>query len=140
MPTTARFQKVNVYTRGDNYTALRILEQDISETCCNMGNSLGCLGCSSGSIASCKGRLPSYIHYFIYLVEARIEHDESVATQDFAVSLLRQMEYDKLLFKVNELGNECILLAKQDRVTESYHKLHRMVSEVLVSLKPSDTR
>jgi len=110
---------------------LEKLQNDLNETCRNLSTTKNCQSCSKELVACCKGRLSSYAHDFICLVEERMLQDELEAEQDPIGLLSCQVNHDKLWSKVNNLAEGSVSLARTGSVAEGYSKLHGVISDIL---------
>ena len=119
----------------EEHARLERLLHGLHETCCNLDKLLSCQGCDSGELASCLGRLPSYIHDLIDHVDKHFYHEESIISGTLDVTVkndyfkLHQQTHDSMVQELNSMLGECHLLKDMEKTDESYHHLYKKFSD-----------
>src|SRR5664279_3808271 len=118
------------------HARLEGLLHDLHDNCCNLDNLLSCQGCSSEKLASCRGRLPSYIHDLIDLVDMHFYHEESImlsrpqVTEKYEYFRIHHQAHIDIMQKLNALVGECSSLDMQGNTAESYRQFYKKLSNL----------
>lgn len=120
----------------EEHVRLGRLLHDLHETCSNLDNLLSCQGCESGKLASCRGRLPSYIHDLIDLVDMHFYHEESIMLSRPQVALgykyfrTHRQAHDSIMQELKSIVGECSSLDKLEKTAEGYRHLYKKLSDL----------
>ena len=120
----------------EEHNRLGMLLRDLHGTCCNLDNLLNCHGCDSAKLASCRGRLPSYIHDLIDLVDMHFYHEESIMLGRPQVTVgneyfrIHKQAHDNIMQELKSIAGECNSLAKLERIAEGYRHLYKKLSDL----------
>jgi len=120
----------------EEHARLERLLHDLRDTCCNLDNLLSCQSCSSGKLASCRGRLPSFLFDVIDLSSRHYSHEESImlsrpnVTENYEYFHMHQQAHADIMQKLNTLVDECSSLDKQENTDESYRQLFKKLSDL----------
>ena len=139
---TIQVQSVNKLTPADyllieeEHARLERLLRDLYDTCCNLDNLLSCQGCSSAKLASCRGRLPSYIHDLIDLVDMHFYHEESIMLSRPQVTVgneyfrIHKQAHDGIIKELKLIVGECSSLDKLEKTAEGYRHFYKKLSDL----------
>ena len=120
----------------EEHARLGRLLHDLHETCCNLGNLLSCHSCGSEKIASCRGRLPSYIHDLIDLIDMHFYHEESImlsrpqVTVEYKYFRTHRQAHDNIMQELKSIAGECNSLDKLERTAEGYRHFYKKISDL----------
>jgi len=120
----------------EEHVRLGKLLHDLHETCCNLDNLLSCHSCSSAKIASCRGRLPSYIHDLIDLIDMHFYHEESImlsrpqVTVEYKYFRTHRQAHDNIMQELKSIAGECNSLDKLERTAEGYRHFYKKISDL----------
>jgi len=120
----------------EEHPRLERLLHGLQETCCNLDNLLSCQGCDSGKLASCRGRLPSYIHDLIDLVDMHFYHEESIMLSRPQVKAgyehfrLHRQAHANIMRELNSMVSEYSSVDKLEKKYESYRKFYKKLSDL----------
>jgi hemerythrin len=110
---------------------------DLDATCCNLNNSLDCQHCGTGKLASCRGRLPSFMHHVVELADKHFYHEESImlsrpnVTEDYSYFRIHQQAHEDIMKKLIALRGECALLDSRGNTAEGYRQFYKNLSHLL---------
>lgn len=110
---------------------------DIQDTCCNLDNSLTCQSCSTGKLASCRGRLPSFLHDVIDLADKHFYHEESImlsrphVTEEYNYFRIHHQAHEDIMRKLYALCGECASLDSRGNTAEGYRQFYKKLSNLL---------
>jgi len=120
----------------EEHARLKGLLHDLHDTCCNLDNLLSCQSCSSEKFASCRGRLPSYIHDLIDLVDMHFYHEESImlsrpqVTVKYEYFRIHKQAHDSIMQELNSIVGECFSLDKLEKTAEGYRHFYKRLSDL----------
>ena len=110
---------------------------DIRDTCCNLDNLLNCQSCSSEKLASCRGRLPSFLHDVIELADKHFYHEETIMlsrphiTEEYEYFRIHHQAHEDIMKKLIALRGESSSLDKQGNTAEGYRLFYKKLSDLL---------
>src|SRR3972149_7675247 len=120
----------------EEHARLERLLHDLRDTCCNLDNLLSCQSCSSGKLASCRGRLPSFLYDVIDLSGNHYYHEESImlsrphVTEEYEYFRTHHQAHVDIMQKLNALVGECSSLDNQGSTAEGYRQFYKKLSDL----------
>ena len=120
----------------EEHNRLGMLLRDLHGTCCNLDNLLNCHGCDSAKLASCRGRLPSYIHDLIDIVDMHFYHEESIMLSRPQVTVgneyfrIHKQAHDSIMQELKSIVGECSSLDKLEKTAEGYRHFYKKLSDL----------
>lgn len=109
--------------------------RDLRETCAEFESGADCHGCSKELLATCQGRLVSFIYDFLDLTVEHFEHEEAIlqhlSVQDDDTHFLsHRAEHARLLRIVHTLAQDAAKLNMQGLSAEAIRLLYRRIGEL----------
>ena len=121
----------------EEHLRLHELLDNLRATCCNLGNQLGCQGCSSEKLAACKGQLTSSFHNLVYLSDNHFFHEESIMrnwpriAEEYEQFHRHRQAHAGIMVALHQTVSECAVLDGQGETAEGYRRLYTRMSELL---------
>lgn len=120
----------------EEHARLEQFWHDLRETCTEFESGVDCRGCSQDLLATCQGRLVSFIYDFLDLTAEHFEHEEAIlrrllpSPDDDVHVHAHQMEHVRLLRVVHDLAREAARLNTQGLSAEAIRLLYRKICEL----------
>jgi hemerythrin len=108
----------------------------IHETCCFIEGENSCNNCGREKMASCSGRLTSFLIDIINVAEEHFDHEEKIMlkrSSDIANNtyfIAHQKAHDKILLQLESLGKDCHAFDKAGNTVEAYRFLYRQLGDI----------
>lgn len=108
---------------------------DLCSTCCHFLSKLDCVHCNHETMATCQGRLPSFLFDFHDFVSEHIDNEESIMehtlpADEFGDYLkAHQKEHVQLLREVRDMIDDAYRLGRQGNVAAAIRQFHALITE-----------
>ncbi len=111
---------------------------DLHDTCdcSNLDKLPDCQSCGHEKMASCQGRLPSYLFYVIDLVTKHFDHEETImlsrphVTEVYEYFRIHRQAHEDILHRLNALVDKCFSQGNQSNTAEIYRQFHIKLSDM----------
>lgn len=109
---------------------------DLRDTCENFGANGDCYQCSKGQVATCQGRVTSFLYDFMDLIAEHVENEEAIMRHTLADAdndthfQAHQAEHARILRDVRELMRVSSVHATRGNPSASIHLLFMKISEM----------
>lgn len=142
---TTQVQPVNELAPADyvlideEHARLEKLLHDLHETCGNLDTLLGCQDCDSEKVATCQGRLPSYIHDLIDLIDIHFYHEESImlsrpqakaGKSGYEYFRLHQQAHNNIMQELKSIAGKCSTSYKPEKTAEDYRHFYKRLLDM----------
>ncbi len=118
------------------HALLKKFLSDLHDACCNLDTLLDCQQCDKEKIASCQGRLPSFLFYVIDLAARHFDHEETImlsrphVTKECDYFRMHHQAHAEIMQQLHALGDECFSLGNQDNTATIYRRFHKTLSDL----------
>lgn len=108
----------------------------IHETCCYIDGTNSCKDCGREKLASCSGRLTSFLMDIVNIAEEHFYHEEeimlnrsnNIANSEYFIA--HQQAHHDILLLLESLGKVCYQFDKTGETVNAYRRLHHQLKEI----------
>ena len=107
---------------------------DLRETCQNLDNTLGCDTCGREKLASCHGRMHSFLHDLLDITGKHFVNEEAImlsrphVTEDYGYYRMHHQAHLQIMKALKGLVEQCGLLDRQGATDAAYRELFGKIS------------
>lgn len=107
---------------------------DIKDTCLHLDDQLACDSCGSLKLASCYGRLPSFLHNLMEITDKHFHHEESImlsrphVTENYEYFRVHRQAHLDIMQALKEIAGDCASFLQQKVIADGYRQLYQRVS------------
>lgn len=107
---------------------------DLHETCHNLNSQLGCDTCGSEKLASCHGRMHSFLHDLLDITGKHFVNEEKImlsrphVTEDYAYYREHHQAHLQIMKALKSITEQCGMLDRQGATAEAYRELFGQIS------------
>jgi hemerythrin len=108
----------------------------IHETCCFIAGDSSCNNCGREKMASCSGRLTSFLIDIVNVAEEHFYHEEKIMlkrSSDIVNSeyfIAHQQAHYEILLQLESLGKVCYQFDKTGKTVEAYRYLYQQLKDI----------
>lgn len=125
----ADYQQIKLeHERLERYLA------DLRETCCNLDNEIGCDGCGSEKLASCHGRMHSFLHDLLDITGKHFVNEEKImlsrphVNEDYAYYRMHHQAHLQIMKALKSVAEQCGKLDREGATAAAYRELFGKIS------------
>lgn len=107
---------------------------DLRETCWNLDTGLGCDSCGSEKLASCHGRMHSFLHDVLDITGKHFLNEETImlsrphVSEDYAYYRAHHQAHLQVMRALKATVEQCALLDRQHNTVSAYRELYGKIS------------
>jgi hemerythrin len=111
----------------------RFLE-DLHDTCHHLDSQLGCEHCGSEKLASCHGRMHSFLHDLLDITGKHFLNEENImlsrphVTEDYAYYRVHHQAHLKIMQALRSITDQCAALDREGATADAYRALSGKIS------------